>query len=323
MAKRAFRGEESLRFEEAARDEVVPFLSDRGLQVIKDRRVVTGTAVSQTVLARLPDGDLASIKVKLCWRRDGRNPREHLYSAAQLRARRLESGWAATMDDITRRSKEQGVTHLLLFQRDQNRTTHAALIPIDAIAPIWHEQYRVSNQLIEQGRMGRIRKNHAANGHSPTVWLQDDRTEAASAVPGVLWSWPGVIDLMRIDAAETAPVTQDDTFDDCPGATADIGSDGGKRSNVMRSSVKRDPRVRSDVRARAKGKCERCGVSRHFEGFLDVHHIMGVEKSDRVYTCVALCPNCHREAHLSPHAEQIRIELTQYANQFKAAGSQR
>ncbi|QNP39675.1 HNH endonuclease [Lysobacter solisilvae (ex Woo and Kim 2020)] len=321
MAKRPFRGEDSLRFEEVARDEVAPFLSSRGLQVIEDRRVKTGTAVSQTVSARLPDGSLASIKVRLCWRRDGRNPREHLYSAAQLRARRLEAGWAATMDDITRRNKQQGVTHLLLFQRDQNKTTHAALVPIDAVAPIWHGQYQVSNQLIGQGLMGRIRKNHAANGHSPTIWLQDDRTAAAHAVPRVLWTWPGVIDLMRGDAGGIGAEAADDTFDDCPGVTGDIGSDGGERIKMIRSAVKRDPRVRDAVRARANGKCERCGASRDFPGFMDVHHIMGVEKSDRLHTCVALCPNCHREAHLSPGAEQIRVELTNYANQFKSAGS--
>jgi 5-methylcytosine-specific restriction enzyme A len=316
MPDRPFRSEESFRFEAIARDAVVPFLLDHGLQVVDDRRIVTGTAVSQTVVARLPDGSNAAIKVRLCWRRGGRNARERLYSAAQLRARQLEGGWVQTMDDITRRNKAQGVTHLLLFQRDETKATHAALIPIDAVAPIWHKQHEISNQLIEQGKMGRIRKNHAANGNSPTLWLQDDRTEAARAVPEALWSWPGVIDLMRVLAEPASPAV-DDTFDDYPGLTGEIGSDGAGRVEVRRSAVRRDPRVRDAVRERAQGKCERCGASRDFSGFLDVHHIMGVEKSDRPHTCVALCPNCHREAHLSSQAELIKIELGEFAARFK------
>jgi len=167
--------------------------------------------------------------------------------------------------------------------------------------------------------LGRIRKNHAANGHSPTLWLQDDRSEAGHLVADALWGWPGVIDLMKLGVA-TGFQQGDDTFDDYPGLSEQVGSDGATRANVTRSAVKRDQRVRKIVRKRAAGKCERCGLAQTFEGFLDVHHIMGVDKSDRVWTCVALCPNCHREAHLSPHADRIRDELTAYADQFRNEG---
>ncbi|MBU9434829.1 HNH endonuclease [Burkholderia multivorans] len=30
-----------------------------------------------------------------------------------------------------------------------------------------------------------------------------------------------------------------------------------------------------------------------------MHHILGVEKGDRIWNCVALCPNCHRDTHHS------------------------
>lgn len=315
MAKRAFRTDDSLEFEVTARNAVAPFLSSRGIDVLSEDRRVTGTAVSQFLTAELPGGERVRMKVRLCWRKDGRNTREHLYSAAQLRARRLESGWSDTLDDITRKNKAQGVTHLLLFQRTHDSEQYAALIPIDAVGPIWQAQYEVSDQLIREGRSGRIKKNHAANGQSPTLWLQDDRTDAGHEVADALWGWPGVMDLMKLVAR--AETSQDDTFDDYPGLEDQLGKDGADRISVMRSAVRRDQGVREAVRRRADGKCERCEASRDFEGFLDVHHVMGVETSDRVWTCVALCPNCHREAHVSRDAERIRSELTEFAQKFR------
>jgi 5-methylcytosine-specific restriction protein A len=86
---------------------------------------------------------------------------------------------------------------------------------------------------------------------------------------------------------------------------------------VLRSEVKRDPHVRHAVLARAHG-CERdgCGQTQHYPGFLDVHHILGVEKGDRVWNCVALCPNCHRDAHYSPEAQALNVQLLAYAEKF-------
>ena len=315
MAKRAFRTDDSLEFEGRARDAVAPFLRKRGIEVLSEERRITGTAVSQFLTAELPGGERVRMKVRLCWRKDGRNTREHLYSATQLRARRLESGWSDTLDDITRKNKAQGVTHLLLFQRTQDSEQYAALIPIDAVGPIWQAQYEVSERLIREGRLGRIKKNHAANGHSPTLWLQDNRTDAGHEVADALWGWPGVMDLVKLVVrAETG---QDDTFDDYPGLEDQLGKDGADRIRVIRSAVQRDQRVREAVRRRAEGRCERCGAQRDFGGFLDVHHVMGVETSDRVWTCVALCPNCHREAHVSPYAERIRSELMEFAESFR------
>lgn len=160
------------------------------------------------------------------------------------------------------------------------------------------------------------------NGASPTLWLQDDRTPDAHRVADVLWTWIGVGDLVALPLAGAAKEA-DDTFDDCPGLDwAQVGADGAERHQVIRSEVKRDPRVRHAVQARARG-CERaaCGASRRFPGFLDVHHILGVEKSDRVWNCVALCPNCHREAHVAPNADDINAELLAFAEQFRPSGS--
>ncbi|MBN3794040.1 HNH endonuclease signature motif containing protein [Burkholderia sp. Ac-20392] len=71
--------------------------------------------------------------------------------------------------------------------------------------------------------------------------------------------------------------------------------------------------------ARAHG-CERVGggQTQRYSGFLDVHHILGVEKGDRIWNCVALCPNCHRDAHYSPDKPELNRQLLAYAEQFQS-----
>lgn len=322
--KRPFRSEQSYEAEAVTRTMVVPFLSSRGLTDIREELKRVGKGQSQMVAARLPDGTPTQMRVRLCWRRDGRNPREQLYSAAQLAAKTIDGDWSATLDAIAHRAAKEGVTHELIVQRDGNEITAAALIPAPLLPAIWMRQREVSDELIKNGLMGRIRKNHAANGDSPTLWLSDERVEAAQAVPNALWSWPGVVDLVRLPQVQADDSLVDDSLDDCPGLDYSLlGGDGAKRKQAFRSMVKRDNRVRAAVLQRCGGKCERrgCEASKPFKGFLDVHHVLGVENSDRVWNCVALCPNCHREAHASPDAEQINAELLAFAERFRPAAA--
>jgi 5-methylcytosine-specific restriction protein A len=207
----------------------------------------------------------------------------------------------------------------LLVQRDEGAIILAALIPIECLSAIWNRQREVSDDLHRRGLKGRAKKNHAQNGTSPTLWLQDDRTSTGHEVADALWQWPGVTDLAKLTphAEELRPV--DDTYDDCavPDYLA-LGRDEGARVSLIRSEVRRDPLVRRAVLERAGFACEReeCGKRRDFPGFLDVHHILGVEKSDRVYNCVALCPCCHREAHYAPNADELNKQLLSYAKRF-------
>ena len=114
----------------------------------------------------------------------------------------------------------------------------------------------------------------------------------------------------------------DDTLDDlqAPYDFSALGSDGGLSYMVMKSYVRRDPKVRQKVIERATSGCEResCTDTRKYPGFLDVHHILGVQNSDRYWNCVALCPNCHREAHYSPDRERINEELLSFAGKFES-----
>ena len=316
---RAFRGSDSLAAEAMTRDAVAPFMAERGFEVLEDQRKVTGTATEQFVVARAPDGKNLKMRVRVCWRREGRNPRERQYAAAQLRARLRNDDWEGTLRFIVERDLVHGNTHSLVIQRDGAAIVFAALIPRDALMPIWLRQREISADLHRRNLMGDITKNHAMNGSSPTLWLQDDRTPAAHVVADALWSWPGVVDLAKIEAGPLG--SMDDTFDDCPSVDyATLGSDGAARRPVLRSEVRRDAKVRKAVIERATG-CERsgCGESRSYRGFLDVHHILGAEKGDRVWNCVALCPNCHREAHFAPHADEVNAQLLVFAERFRPA----
>ncbi len=320
--QRAFRSKESLVEEAVTRDAIEPFLSARGYSVLHDHRTQTGTAIAQFLRVRAPDDQILQMRVRLCWRRTDGRANQGKIAAAQLRARLINDSWDDTLAFVVERDRAEGNTHHLFVQRDGADIVYAALIPREELAPIWRGQRDASAELIAKGVLGRMSKNHAMNGSSPTIWLQDDRKSHGHEVADVLWKWPGVIDLAKlatVPAQREQPV--DDTYDDCPVSdTWRIGSDGAERRMVIRSEVKRDPLVRRAVLGRAHG-CERtgCGQIQHYPGFLDVHHILGVEKGDRVWNCVALCPNCHRDAHYSPDADTLNSQLLAYAEQFQSS----
>lgn len=319
-SKRAFRTPESLDAETISRNAVKPFLISRGFNVEEDQRHPFGTAISQDVSAIDPNGKRIKMRVRLCWRWDREN-KSNDCSAAQLRARLIDDDWDHTLDTIVSHAKDKGISHMMLMQRSGGEIVYAALIPIAKLKAIWEKQRDVSAKLIKDGKMGRTKKNHAMNGESPTLWLMDNRKPDAHAVPDVLWGWPGVVDLVKLPIASAPTVHPiDDTFDDLPGVDySDFGSDGAPRVPTISSKVKRDPKVRRAVIKRAINGCESksCSDKRRYPGFLDVHHILGVEKSDRVWNCVALCPNCHREAHYGPDRDQLNDELLKFASQFK------
>jgi 5-methylcytosine-specific restriction protein A len=251
-----------------------------------------------------------SMRVKLCWRPRGKGV---AYSAVQLIAKIRTDDWEGELQAFVDRARFDGVTHFLFAQRERDEITEAALVPAQDIIRIWCSQRDLSRELIRQGQLGRRKKNHAMNGSSPTLWLAD---VAAPSVTDALWKDPSVQDLVTFNP--TGSEYRDDTYADLDGIdVALLGSDGAGRLEGRRSYVKRDPRVRLYVLERAGGACERCKASRPFIGFLDVHHILGAETSDRVWNCVAICPNCHREAHFALDFEAINSTLLAWALQFK------
>jgi 5-methylcytosine-specific restriction protein A len=96
-----------------------------------------------------------------------------------------------------------------------------------------------------------------------------------------------------------------------------IAGGGPERTQVISIDFVRDPRVVAWVRAEAGGMCELCGreapFSRNGLPFLEVHHVvpLGEGGTDAVENAVAVCPNCHRRAHLSDDSEAITEALYQ------------
>lgn len=315
--KRAFRTDASIDAELETRARVEPLLERHGVEVTGRQTMVRGTAITQVIEGRI-DGQTVRMHVRLCWRRKGRKAREHLYAAAQLKARLDAGGWEQTLVNIAARHMRERYTHLLLVQDSDEGFVFAALLPSADIPAIWARQFEVSADLKASGLTGGLNKNHAANGSSPTLYLQDDRHPATPAVAQVIWDWPGVINVLARPRGRSAEVDTD-TLDDLPGD--DLGRDGAERTTTTRSGYPRDPKVRAAVRERAGGQCERegCGEARGYPGFLDVHHILGIDRSDRVWTCVALFPNCHREAHFAPDCEAMNERLRIFASQFEEA----
>ena len=83
----------------------------------------------------------------------------------------------------------------------------------------------------------------------------------------------------------------------------------------------RDPQVRAYVLQRAEGYCELCRTPAPFEDshgvpFLEVHHVKRLADGgpDVPRNAVALCPNCHREAHEGINRDEISKKLKRVAS---------
>jgi 5-methylcytosine-specific restriction protein A len=288
---------------------------------VSDSYDPTKKSQTQTIQAINPSGRSIRMRVKaICWYRRTKKQRKVRRYAVQLLYKIKDGDWEGSLEHYINGARRDQITHFLFIVREGRKITHAALVPIGALVRIWCRQRDISDNLIKRGKLGRRKKNHAKNGSSPTLWLQDDE---AQEVVDALWNHRGVQDLVStriVGDGLTSKSIVDDTFDDLPGLDPSlVGSDGAPRVPTVRSMVKRNKRVRREVMRRANGRCERsdCNVKRSYLGFFDVHHILGAEKSDRIYNCVALCPNCHREAHYAPNQEGINSELLDFAMKFK------
>jgi hypothetical protein len=103
------------------------------------------------------------------------------------------------------------------------------------------------------------------------------------------------------------------------------------RSAPQRQSLRLD-RARSDairryVLLRANGKCEACGVSAPFQRpdgspYLEPHHVtrLADEGPDHPAKVIAVCPNCHRRAHLSIDAQTFNRGLIRRLRRIEMAG---
>ena len=96
-----------------------------------------------------------------------------------------------------------------------------------------------------------------------------------------------------------------------------------KPSRIKReiTVVGRDPEVQRWIFQCADGRCELCGKRAPFEKengrpFLEIHHVRRLADGggDVPGNAVALCPNCHREAHYGARKDSIRNKLSEHAS---------
>jgi len=74
--------------------------------------------------------------------------------------------------------------------------------------------------------------------------------------------------------------------------------------------------IRRYVLERAKGRCEGCGTAAPFRGadgqpFLEAHHTarLADDGPDHPRKVIAICPNCHKRAHLAEDAKSFNRSL--------------
>lgn len=199
MSPRPFRVPDSYDAEKVTRDMLADYLQSLGFRDIEDDRRLYGRNQSQTITATSVSGEHLRMLVKLCWRRSGVSGLERTYSAAQLLKKISNNDWEGSLATRIQRDNSRGVTHYLFVQREGEDIIYAALVPLSAVLPIWRAQRDTSARLRERGELGRRRSNHAMNGSSPTLYLQDDR---APEVAAALWSYPGVRNLASHNAPE-------------------------------------------------------------------------------------------------------------------------
>src|SRR5262245_56252506 len=235
MSERPFRRPESYQAEEITRKMLPSFLRDRGFTVASDRRERQG----QTIVATSPGGERLTMRVRLCWRREtgGRDSeRVRTYSAAQLLAKIENNDWIGSLRDKAARERSHGVTHLLFVQRDDEVIKYAALVPLSELVQIWTDQRDASARLIRAGKLGRRKKNHAMNGTSPTLWLQDDR--GGEAVADALWDHKGVLDLAKLSPRSSVWLPDEEADRDTPDAVADYVPRHGDRRRVVERQIR-------------------------------------------------------------------------------------
>lgn len=104
-----------------------------------------------------------------------------------------------------------------------------------------------------------------------------------------------------------------------PSAVPPAGNPTPQRKETKTATFQRDPAVVAWALARAGGHCECCGRPAPFtlaDGtpYLEVHHVQPLANSgeDTPGNVVAICPNCHKEAHYGARAADLAAELRTY-----------
>jgi 5-methylcytosine-specific restriction enzyme A len=118
------------------------------------------------------------------------------------------------------------------------------------------------------------------------------------------------------DAADVAAEIASIDLDALYKLALEQASEGGGSDVQLRKTYRRAAAIKRLARQRANGVCEGCWTAAPFvlasgEPYLEVHHLTrladdGPDHPDHV---VAVCPNCHRRAHLAGDAMSFNAKL--------------
>lgn len=275
------------------------FLQARGYHVEQDLPERNG----QTIVGTSPAGSSVRIRVRLCWRMDEKEqksdgPRQ--FSAAQILPRVKGDDWVGSLNKKVEREQGWGITHYLFVQRIGEAIHHAGLIPASELVPIWIKQRDKSRELIESGKLGNRKKNHAMNGSSPTIWLRDDPdgTEVAEQ----FWSHPGVVNLMNLEViGDEVPLPEElhspeKLFE-------------GAIQRIAVNAYERNRKARDLCIQKRGARCAVCKMEfrkvygPEVAGLIHVHHLKPISKIGKEYQLdpendlLPVCPNCHAVIH--------------------------
>lgn len=107
-----------------------------------------------------------------------------------------------------------------------------------------------------------------------------------------------------------------------------VGTKRPRRRELTVGVFERNHDVHAWTLQQANGRCECCRRDAPFdtadgEPFLEIHHVERLADGgeDVVDNTVALCPNCHREAHSGAESARIRSKLVQRIRRRKGVGT--
>lgn len=291
--RKSIRSDESHRRQDVAKKAVARLLVARGFEVIGTRIVKNRHLID----VRDPKGCMRVLWFKLGW-----NPAEHGTSAVQItmlkkdtRSTRPRSfSDAKVMERVSRkfkRARADGVSDLLLFSLDdKNRIPIACLL-----MPLSNADAAFAESL-------KLDRRKARNGASPALWLKGSH-DATVKLQRLVERF-ATEDLVNQHSQRDRELL-DDAINDLAPDPVILGNATPEKRIGQTTRFPRDPRVRANAIARAKGRCELCGhqgfLMPNGERYLEAHHVLalGEEGPDTEDNVIALCANDHREAHFS------------------------
>jgi len=288
------RSPESTSREISMRKEVAPLVLKNLGEIISDRKV----SGMQMITVQPLSGPPLVVWVKCAWK-----PGNSGNCAVQMAFPGKEDR-AHTADDVvnvviekTKRASDRGATHLFLLAADNagHKPLAAYMLPIDQVGSVVKEAVAVDESLTR-------------NGASPSIYITA-KGERQVALVEIVKKYS--FDLLRL--AEN-PLSPTDAIDDLNVWPSGVVAP--EKTYRMSASYSRDPKIRSFVINRAKGRCEYCGeqgflMSDGKSHYIEAHHIIALadEGEDTVENVIALCPKHHREAHFGANRTTLETEM--------------